>query len=239
MTFTKAFAIVFSLLLFVAGPCAAEEHDAAEILAKMKAGNERFIAGEATHPHLDAERRTETSEGGQHPYATVIACSDSRVPVEAIFDAGIGDIFVIRVAGNVCQTDEIGSIEYGVEHLGTPVMIVLGHEQCGAVTAVLTGAEVHGSIPELVAPISPVAEKINSEHAEAELPEKVSMAVHENVMHQMKLLLSGSPGVAERVKNGKTKVVGAVYDLSSGKVTFLGKHPEQDKLLAGDKKHAH
>jgi len=227
----KKLTILLALALLASPSIAEETSDAEKILDAMMEGNMRFVAGESTFPNLTADRRAETTTGGQHPYATVIACSDSRVPVEAIFDAGIGEIFVIRVAGNVCQTDEIGSIEYGVEHLGTPVMLVLGHEHCGAVTAVLTGAEVHGSIPRLVAPIAPVAEMIKEKHGEEDQAKQVSAAVAANVMHQMKLLLKGSPGVAERVKHGKTVVIGGVYDLATGEVKILGAHPDQDTIL--------
>ncbi|MCA9730151.1 MAG: carbonic anhydrase, partial [Candidatus Eisenbacteria bacterium] len=125
-----------------------------QALEALKAGNDRFVTGTSLFPHLDRKRRYETAKG-QTPFVTVIGCSDSRVPIEALFDQGIGDVFVIRVAGNVCDTDEIGSIEYGVDHLGTPLMVVLGHESCGAVTAVVKDAEIHGSIPKLVDNIGP------------------------------------------------------------------------------------
>ncbi|MBE0665669.1 MAG: carbonic anhydrase, partial [Candidatus Aminicenantes bacterium] len=107
-------------------------------IAILKEGNVRFVSGKATHPHTGAERLAQAGKESQadHAYATVISCSDSRVPVELLFDAGIMDIFVVRVAGNVMDVDEAGSIEYGLVHVNTPVLVVLGHTQCGAVTAV-------------------------------------------------------------------------------------------------------
>lgn len=203
----------------------------AEAQQRLAEGNARFVAGENTFPHFDAARRQETSHNGQHPFATVIACSDSRVPVEVLFDQGIGDVFVIRVAGNVSDTDEIGSIEYGVDHLGTPVMVVLGHTSCGAVTAVVTGAEVHGSIPALVDNIEPAAARAKAAHPELEAEALVPFAVKENVWRSIADLLTHSPAVAERAADGRVLVVGAVYDLETGAVEWMGTHPAQKLLL--------
>jgi len=121
-----------------------------EAIKVLKEGNSRCMSGAPKHPNQDQECRLLTATMGQRPYATVLSCSDSRVPVEILFDTGIGDLFVIRIAGNVADVDEVGTIEYGVDHLGTPVLVVLGHTRCGAVTAVAQGAKLHGSIPQLV-----------------------------------------------------------------------------------------
>ena len=128
----------FSPLLAEASEQSANKPSPNEILQMLKKGNERFYTGKATYPNTNAARLAQagTENQGDHAYATVITCSDSRVPVELIFDAGVMDIFVIRVAGNVCDTDEVGSIEYGLAHVHTPILVVLGHTQCGAVTAV-------------------------------------------------------------------------------------------------------
>ena len=126
-----------------------------QALNKLKEGNKRYVAGNSRYANLDQSRRDLTSTKGQHPFATIIGCSDSRAPIEHIFDVGIGEIFTIRVAGNVCDVDEAGSIEYGVDHLSTPLFVVLGHTSCGAVTAVAQSAELHGNIPALVDNIIP------------------------------------------------------------------------------------
>ena len=115
---------------------AASGISADEAMRVLKEGNARYVEGKLQHPHQDRARRALTAAQGQHPLATVLTCSDSRAPAEIIFDQGIGDIFVVRVAGNVAATDEIGSIEYAVDHLAVPLVVVLGHSQCGAVTAV-------------------------------------------------------------------------------------------------------
>jgi carbonic anhydrase len=143
------------------------------------------------------------------------------VPVEILFDQGVGDLFVIKVAGNVADTDEIGSAEYGVDHLGTPVLMVLGHTYCGAVTAVTTGAEVHGSIPLLVDNIVPAVEKAKHEHPGAEKAELINAAIEANVWQAVDDIMTKSHAIAERAAAGKVLVVGAIYDILTGKVTIL------------------
>lgn len=202
-----------------------------DALTKLKEGNQRYVQGNSVHPNQDQERRTVTTKKGQHPYATVIACSDSRVPVELIFDAGIGEIFVIRVAGNVIDIDEAGSIEYGVDHLHTPVFVVLGHSHCGAVTAVTKNAEVHGNIPKLVDNIAPAVKKAKKEHGEEFSEKLLTSAIENNVWQSIEDLFEISHISAKLVKENKLKVIGAIYDLESGKVEWLGEHPEQHSLL--------
>ncbi len=209
----------------------ANSHDPTDALLELMAGNVRFSSGQSTHSNISAERRKQVARGGQHPFVTVIACSDSRVPVEMLFDQGVGDIFVIKVAGNVCNTDEIGSIEYGVDHLSTPIMVVLGHTHCGACTAVATGADVHGSIPDLIAPIKPALEKVQAAHPKLYGKALVSALVEANVWQAIEDLLQRSPSTRERTKNGRVNVVGAVYNIETGTIKWMGMHPEEDSLL--------
>ena len=201
-------------------------------LKLLQEGHARYQTGQSIHPRADQARRDLTSTKGQHPFATVMACSDSREPVEIIFDQGIGDLFIIRVAGNVSGEDEIGSIEYGVDHLNTPVMVVLGHTHCGAVTAAVTGAEVHGSIPFLVEKIVPAVEKAQKSHPDLHGENLVPEAIKANVWQAIEDLLKKSPAVRARVKDGRLKVVGAIYDLATGGIEWLGEHPDQGGLLA-------
>ncbi len=203
----------------------------AKALQKLKDGNQRYVSGNSTHRNTDGARRSETVAKGQHPFATVIACSDSRVPVERVFDQGVGDIFVIRVAGNVCDVDEVGSIEYGVDHLATPVLVVLGHTHCGAVTAVVTGAELHGSIPPLVDNIIPAVAKARKNHPDLKGKALVPVAVEANIWQAIDDLFRTSPATRKRVAAGTLQVLGAVYDLESGGVTWLGEHPDKKRLL--------
>src|SRR3989339_1416872 len=130
-----------------------------EAMRVLKAGNARYVEGKLQHPHQDRVRWALTAAQGQHPLAAVLTCSDSRAPAEIIFDQGIGDIFVIRVAGNVAATDEIGSLEYAVDHLAAPLVVVLGHSQCGAVGAVLDGTKLAPNTAKLVGPTKPAGDK--------------------------------------------------------------------------------
>ncbi|MEZ4484534.1 MAG: carbonic anhydrase [Syntrophotaleaceae bacterium] len=209
-----------------------------DTLVMLKEGNARFVAGQSTHPHLDVKRLKQagSENQGDHAYATVITCSDSRVPVEAIFDAGIMDVFVIRVAGNVVDTDEAGSIEYGLAHVNTPVLVVLGHTQCGAVTAVThavhgTGHALERNIPPLVDNIQPAVERAIAAHPEAHGDKVIPYAIVENVWQGIEDLFMSSPATRALVKSGKVKVFGAIYDVGTGQVEWLDQ-AETGKILA-------
>ncbi|GBC59610.1 carbonic anhydrase [Desulfonema ishimotonii] len=203
-----------------------------QALEMLRDGNERFTDGKSVHPRMDAARLRQagTEDQGDHAYATVITCSDSRVPVELIFDAGIMDIFVIRVAGNVCDTDEVGSIEYGLAHVHTPVLVVLGHTQCGAVTAVTH--MLHGdrhplerNIPPLVDNIEPAVRRAIHKHPKLHGDEIIPHAIEENVWQGIEDLFMASPVTRELVKSNSVKVIGAIYDVASGEIDWL---PESD-----------
>ena len=199
-----------------------------EAIAMLKAGNERFVTGKTIQPHTDAARLALAGkeDQGDHAYATVITCSDSRVPVEILFDAGIMDIFVIRVAGNVLDVDEIGSVEYGLAHVNTPVFVVLGHTQCGAVTAVTKAVQGHGhplerNIPPLVDNIIPAVKKAIEDNPGAHGTDVIPHAIEENIWRGIEDLFMASPSSRNLVNAGKAKVVGAIYDVSNGKIDWL------------------
>jgi carbonic anhydrase len=206
----------------------ADKPGAEEALAKLKAGNERFVAGESEHPNTSAARLAQAGRESQadHAYATILTCSDSRIPVERIFDAGVMDLFIIRVAGNVSDTDEAGSIEYGLAHVHTPVLVVLGHTQCGAVIAVsqaMSGVELEleRNIPPLVDNIQPAVRRAMEAHPDKPVDEVVPVAVEENVWQSITDLFMASPAIREMVKEGDAKVVGAIYDVGTGEVAWL------------------
>jgi carbonic anhydrase len=203
-----------------------------QAIKKLADGNSRYAAGACLHSDISQARRTETAQKGQHPIATILSCSDSRVPPEYIFDQGIGDLFVIRVAGNVADTDEIGSAEYGVDHLGTPVLMVLGHSKCGAVTAVATGAELHGSIPALVENIRPAVDKAKQKNPSAQGDALVSDSITLNVWQSIEDMLKKSAIIRARAKAGEVKIIGALYDIETGKIHLLGPHLQEQQLLA-------
>jgi carbonic anhydrase len=206
-----------------------------EGLRLLKEGNARYVEGKLQHPRQDRARRALTAAQGQHPLAVVLTCSDSRVPAEVIFDQGIGDLFVVRVAGNVAATDEIGSIEYAVDHLGVPVVVVLGHTQCGAVTAVVDDTKLPPNIASLVEPIKPAVDKAREANPQAAKDVLLKAAITGNVWQAMEDMLRLSPIIRERVKDGRAQVVGALYDLDSGQVQWLGPNPDQEKLVGAKK----
>jgi len=221
----------FASILRAAGPTDASTRllrDASLML--LKEGNARFAMGKPQHPHQDAERRTATASQGQEPIATILACSDSRDPVELIFDRGVGDLFVVRVAGNVAGESELATVEYGVGHLNTPLLIVMGHTKCGAVTAVVKEAELHGHLHALAEKIKPAVEKAKLDTTEIE--EVVPKAIQANVWQTIEDIIKQSSEVRAKVEAGQVSILGAFYDLEQGKVTWLGAHPAQDALLA-------
>lgn len=198
-------------------------------LMLLKEGNNRFAAGKPQYPHQEPSRRAEVAKG-QEPFATVLACSDSRDPVELIFDRGVGDIFVVRVAGNIAGSSELATIEYGVGHLNTPLLVVMGHTKCGAVTAVAKGAELHGHLHALAEKIKPAVEKAKAGTPEAD--ELVPKSIQANVWQAIEDIIKESGEVREKLAAGKLSILGAVYDLENGKVTWLGQHPAEDSIVA-------
>ena len=199
-----------------------------QAIEMLKEGNRRFVRGQSTHPHLNAARIIQAGKEnqGDHAFATVITCSDSRVPVEHIFDVGIMDIFVIRVAGNVCDTDEVGSIEYGLAHVNTPVLVVLGHTQCGAVTAVTHAVHGEGhalerNIPPLVDNIEPAVKRAMEVYPHVKGDDIIPYAIEENVYIGIRDLFMKSPASRNLVKDGKAKVVGAIYNVGTGEIAWL------------------
>jgi len=180
-------------------------------------GNKRYTSGQLLKQDLGAAKREQLATKGQKPFAVVVTCSDSRVPAELLFDQGMGDIFVVRVAGNVMDQVALGSVEYGVEHLKTPLLVVMGHEKCGAVKATVDGGEAPGSIGAIVEKIKPSVEKAKAAGATGDaLYEK---ATDENIKATI-AEIEKSPIVEELVHEGHLKVVGAKYYLSTGEVVF-------------------
>jgi carbonic anhydrase len=205
--------------------------NADEALAKLKEGNTRYVAKASVAPHQDAARRHETATDGQHPFATILSCADSRVPLEILFDQGVGDIFAVRVAGNVAAVDEIGTMEYGAEHLGVPLIVVLGHTKCGAVTAVVKNEPVTENIGQLVAPIVPAVKSVKSRFASASLDEVVNKSIEANIWQAISDIYAKSPLLKKMAAAGKIKVVGALYDIDAGTVQWFGEHPSNASLL--------
>lgn len=225
-------AAALTFTLGAAAVCAEEPLSPGDALRRLQVGHARFLCGKVDRPHQDAERREDTFKNGQHPYAVILSCADSRVPVEVIFDQGIGDLFTIRVAGNIADAHEAGSIEYAVEHLHAPLVVVMGHRNCGAVAAAAAKTALPGNIGSLVAEIRPAIEKTEKCCPTLSGDAFIAEAVRQNVFNTVESLFKKSPLLAAEAKAGKVRVVGAVYDLESGGINWLGAHPEEAKLLA-------
>jgi carbonic anhydrase len=210
----------------------------AEAISKLKEGNGRFTAGNLQHPHESsderaymaansyenlgmntaeaAKRRAELTKS-QHPFAIIVSCSDSRVPPEIVFDQGLGDLFVLRVAGNVINNESLGSIEYGVDVLAVRLIVVLGHQRCGAVKAAKETIAAKGKAPahiqSLVNAIRPAVEATVNGDLEA--------TVEANVKNVAQALRTSTPILKPKVDSGEVQVIGANYSLDTGAVTFL------------------
>jgi carbonic anhydrase len=217
----------------------------AEAISKLKEGNSRYTSGNQQHPHESREERsymaTNSYENAgmtflgmtaeqaskrrseliknQHPFATIISCSDSRVPPEMVFDQGLGDLFICRVAGNVINDENLGSIEYSVDHLGVRLIVVLGHQSCGAVKAaketIAAKGKAPGHIESLVTAIKPAVEStVNGD---------LDTTIKANVKHVVNALRSSTPILKAKVDSGQIQVIGGYYSLDTGAVTFLDK----------------
>lgn len=212
----------FATRALAAGHAAGPGLSPAEAVHHLMEGNTRYAANRARHPDQTAVRRMNLV-GGQQPFATVLACADSRVGPELIFDQGLGDLFVVRVAGNVVDDVVLGSIEYSVVHLGVPLVMVLGHERCGAVTAAVAAAtgqtspeDARTKIGSLAGLIVPVVQTVP-----ADAPDRVEAAVLSNARQSAHLILTRSEPIGERVKANQLQVVSALYGLHDGRVSDL------------------
>lgn len=183
-----------------------------DVLTQLKDGNARFLAGNNTDRNY--KEQVNITSGGQAPMAVVLSCIDSRVPVETVFDLGIGDIFSARVAGNIVNEDMLGSMEYACKVAGSKLILVLGHSKCGAVTSACQGVEL-GNITPLLAKVKPAIEKSN--YASHQDVEKVSK---QNVLESIEQIKAKSEILADMDKNGEIEIVGGMYDVATGKVEF-------------------
>jgi carbonic anhydrase len=227
--------LIFLLSWTATGLAYVKSEVAPEMALKMlQEGNRRFADAAAKNPNRSVKRCIETADKGQKPFAVVLSCADSRVPVEVLFDRGIGDIFVVRDAGNIASTTDIGSIEYAVDHLGTPLVVVLGHSKCGAVTAAVQGGEAPPNIKAIVDFIAPAVTTAKDANPDKMGDALVPAAITANVWQATADIFKNSPMIREKVKDGKLKLVGATYDIKGGKVNWLGPHPQQAQLLSGE-----
>lgn len=184
-------------------------------IKRLVEGNQRFVEGKRLNPNQSRLRLQETAVG-QYPFAAILGCSDSRVPAEIVFDQGLGDLFVVRLAGNIAALEAIGSLEFATAVLGAQTIVVLGHARCGAVSAAIKGDPLPGRIGIFVEDIKPAVESIRKKTGNIE-----ENAIIANVQYQVARLTESSTILANLIKEGKLKIVGGHYDLAKGKITLL------------------
>ena len=213
--------LVSIFILFSA--CEAPHHETPEsftpttALARLVEGNQRFLQGKSRHPHQTHQRILETQDH-QRPFAVVVTCSDSRVSPEIIFDEGLGDLFVIRTAGNLMSDLELGSIEYAVEHLGASLVVVLGHTECGAVKAFLDGGKTCGHITQIVEALANEQEEQQVLRYEGK---DLRACIEGNILHGVTQLEHDEPILVEQIRQGKLGVTPMLYDVHTGRVEVL------------------
>ena len=248
MRFFAGFVLCFSLLLLSSSWAKEKVQNGWEAYAELQSGNVRFYEGKSKHPRQSVDRRQKLAEG-QEPHTIVISCSDSRVPPEQVFDQGLGDIFSIRLAGNVLNADAIASVEYAVEHLGVGLIVIMGHESCGAIKAAIDtkpGASAGSPhLDELIAKIRPhVVDAYRNDHSD-----NLRAPVKANVKFVAHDLVARSKIVREAVKKSQLIIAQAIYSLNTGHVDFWDvgakqyvatatPSEEEDMLAEGEEKTA-
>jgi len=222
------FFLVLAALLLAGALASASETGsgigADEALKRLMDGNLHFIANQLTIKDSSGPGTRQALAAGQKPYAIILSCSDSRVPPEIIFDKGLGEIFVVRVAGNIPDPIILGSIEYAAEHFGCPLIMVLGHKRCGAVSAAVESqGHPHGNIGAIIEAITPAVEQARKDARGADKADLVESAIDNNIKLVAKSLIRRSQVIRSLVDSGKVRIIGAKYDLDDGTVRLLEK----------------
>jgi len=230
----KIIAISIFIILVISGAVWSKEASSIgpeAAIAKLSEGNIQFVTGKSDHPNQKPDR-VKLLAGGQHPFAVIVCCSDSRVSPEIAFDQGLGDIFIVRTAGHVVDSVALGSIEYAVEHLGVGLVVVLGHGKCGAVDATIKGGKHSPNIEALVHAIKPAVDKAK-ENKKGDLLED---SVRANVEMTVEKLKTAPPVLAEFFEKGKLKIVGAYYEINAGTVEFINEKKEKGSQSHSEEK---
>lgn len=233
VTLLTVFACTFGH--FVNAQTTAEEQQSMtpqQVLDDLMAGNKRYVKGRMKSSSTDIEASRKTTASGQYPKAVILSCLDSRVPVELVFDQGIGDIFVGRVAGNIENEDQLGSMEFATKLAGSKLVMVLGHSSCGAVKGACDNAEL-GNLTALLMKIKPAVDAVKGVEGERNSSNKefVDAVIKQNVRQTLKDIRERSKVLSELEEEGKIKIVGAIYDLESGKVKLLSENFRQNKRM--------
>jgi len=199
---------------------------ASDAIQRLKEGNQRFVSGVRSIDAIVKQVQRADFVEGQKPFAIILGCSDSRVPAEIIFDQGLGDLFVIRVAGNIVAPSQVGSVEFAAERFGTPLVVVLGHSMCGAVMATIDelerpSEEKSSNVLSIVNRIRPTVEPLFETELRNEPDKLLESAIHANILASTNQLMHGSQMLEQLVQQGRLKIVGAEYSLKTGEVTFF------------------
>lgn len=197
-----------------------------EAIKRLKEGNERFVMGVRSVDTIAKQMNRSEFVGGQEPFAIILGCSDSRVPAEIIFDQGLGDLFVIRVAGNIVAPSQVGSVEFAADQFGTPLVVVLGHSRCGAVTATIEelkrpSEEQSSNVLSIVNRIRPAVEPLFATELRNNPDKLLESSIRANILAATNHLMHGSQILEQLVQQGKLKIVGAEYSLETGEVEFV------------------
>lgn len=199
---------------------------AIDALERLKEGNQRFVSGVRSIDTFVKQIQRANFVEGQEPFAIILGCSDSRVPAEIIFDQGLGDLFVIRVAGNIVAPSQVGSVEFAAERFGTPLVVVLGHSMCGAVIATIDelerpSDEKSSNLLSIVNRIRPTVEPLFETELRNDPVKLLESSIHANILAAANNLMHGSPMLEQLVQQGKLRIVGAEYSLETGEVRFF------------------
>ena len=186
-----------------------------QALARLMEGNQRFVTGNLSHPHESPEERLALTRG-QNPFVALLTCADSRIPPNIVFDQGLGDLFVIRVAGNIVDNVVMGSLEYAAIELHVPLIVVLGHTNCGAVQAAVQGGELPGHLPDIACAIQPAVESVRNKPGDL-----LDNAIRANAKLVADQLRNDDPALSERVEAGQLRIVAAYYHLATGRIEIL------------------
>jgi carbonic anhydrase len=211
--------LLYLLFISTLFACNHTENTNLSPLQKLEEGNKRFASGKPVHPDETLERIRELKKG-QHPFAIVVSCSDSRVPAELVFDQGLGDIFSIRTAGNVMGDYELGSIEYAIEHLDCKLIVVMGHKDCGAIKAFINSKGHYDHMDHIKSIINYIENEKEENNLSSTDKLLIDKAIDANIAHGVTFLKTAEPILKERFDQKKVEIIGALYDIETGKVTF-------------------
>ena len=195
--------------------------DSSDSLVRLEEGNARFVSGATIHPNIDMKTRTRTAREGQTPFAAILSCADSRAPIELVFDQGIGDIFSVRNAGNIYDDIAIGTLEIAVTHFNSPVMIVLGHTDCGAIKLAIEGKVLKGNMMKVIDRIVPIVDLVRANKPDLRNAKFLLEVTKENTLNTMEEIKAKSELIRSKVEKGELRLIAGIHYLDSGKVEWL------------------